>query len=561
MSDNSRSKEQQLQSMPTAEVDKELGGSRSTSTSEPDTATLPTLAGTSMNDHVLMRSASSVDLDDGEVMNTTPVPISRSSTALSQSSNENESERPRLRSASGAVVDESQLQSLPSSIQNVESSELNSEENSKMDGQNTRRLAIWKGHNVVVKPLELSMIKRIQEREKQLLRSSHPRILRYLGVCLDPPSLLTLHMSNGNVAAHLYGKLSQWNNELETSSGASKAPENATLESQNERGEAGASYLKGRGDREHTTDDMVTDADGFVVKINGQVTDMCITKWAMQIAAAVSRLHQEKIIHGNISCRNVLLDENYGVKITDFLVHDPQEDYSLASHLLHWEAPEALAGEISDYSSKTDSYSIGLTLYEMAVRGKPWGDRTNSEVRKVVSEDKRPPLKPVQSWITRFPGAEPWLKIIENCWSVEPESRMPVWKVHEILMRCHGECESLERRKRDKLKSQQQAAEAKKAAEAAEAEAIAAAAKAEALKAAAHAAAKAAKDDDASGESKHSSVEDAEDEGAEALGAQSANDKEMREEEEANGEGDNSDSAGDGSPQVVVNGSSGNSGD
>lgn len=543
--------------MPTVEVDKEMGGSRSTSTSDPDTANLPTLTGTTANDHVLMRSTSSIDLDDGELENTLPVPISRSSTALSQSSNENDSERPNLKSASGAAAEEPQLESLPSCIQIVESSELHSEENSKMDGQNTRG-ALWKGRNVVVKPLELSMITRIQEREKQLLQSSHPRILKYLGVCLDPPSLLTLHMSNGNVANHLYGKLSVRNSEAESSFDSSKTPESAQLDSPAEAGESG---VKGRGDRENATDEVITDADGFVVKINGRVTDMCITKWAMQIAAAVSRLHQEKIIHGNISCRNVLLDENFGVKITDFLVHDPQEDYSLASNLLHWEAPEALAGEISDYSSKTDSYSIGLTLYEMAVRGKPWGDRTNSEVRKIVSEDKRPPLKPVQSWITRFPGAEPWLKIIEKCWSVEPESRMPVWKVHEILLRCHGECESLERRKRDKIKSQQQAAEAKKAAEAAEAEAIAAAAKAEALKAAAHAAAKAAKDDDASGESKHTSIVETEEQNAEDLRAQSAKAAGMKEEITANVGTYSGESGSDSGAQAGVNGANASSSD
>ena len=96
----------------------------------------------------------------------------------------------------------------------------------------------------------------------------------------------------------MYGKLSVRNSEAESSFDSSKTPESAQLDSPAEAGESG---VKGRGDRENTTDEVITDADGFVVKINGRVTDMCITKWAMQIAAAVSRLHQEKIIHGNIS--------------------------------------------------------------------------------------------------------------------------------------------------------------------------------------------------------------------------------------------------------------------
>ena len=62
---------------------------------------------------------------------------------------------------------------------------------------------------------------------------------------------------------------------------------------------------------------------------------MCVSRWATQMASAISRLHAEKIIHGDISCRNVLLDANYDVKITDYLVHDPEEDYALAPHHGH----------------------------------------------------------------------------------------------------------------------------------------------------------------------------------------------------------------------------------
>ena len=76
-----------------------------------------------------------------------------------------------------------------------------------------------------------------------------------------------------------------------------------------------------------------------------------LRRWLLQF-----QVHAEKIIHGDISCRNVLLDANYDVKIQTTLCMTPKKTM-LASQSLHWEAPEALAGEVQ-HTSKTDAYSF-----------------------------------------------------------------------------------------------------------------------------------------------------------------------------------------------------------
>ena len=116
----------------------------------------------------------------------------------------------------------------------------------------------------------------------------------------------------------------------------------------------------------------------------------------------------------------------------------------------HWEAPEALAGEVDGYTSKTDAYSFAMTLYEMAIRGKPWGERTNSEVRREVSEGSRPPLMPLQEWSDGFEGTDSWISVVKKSWDPAPERRMEVWKMSEVLARTYEECQMYEARKQRK---------------------------------------------------------------------------------------------------------------
>jgi hypothetical protein len=344
------------------------------------------------------------------------------------------------------------------SIRVFENSELKTEENHKMDGRNTRR-AMWESMHVVVKRLDSSMLARVQECEKQLLRCMHPGVLPFLGICLDPPSLLTLHMSHGTVAKHLYGKGRCASNPSGSGSGTAATAAAAAEVAADGSGEGGAGEggaAAGCSDDEAKMSETIRNSDGFIVKVNGEVADMCVCRWATQMASAISRLHAEKIIHGDISCRNVLLDANFDVKITDYLVHDPEEDYALASQSLHWEAPEALAGEVDAYTYKTDAYSFAMTLYEMATRGKPWGERTNSEVRREVSEGSRPPLMPLQEWSDGFEGTDSWISVVKKSWDPAPERRMEVWKISDVLARTYEECQMYEARKQRKESKEKQ---------------------------------------------------------------------------------------------------------
>ena len=166
------------------------------------------------------------------------------------------------------------------------------------------------------------------------------------------------------------------------------------------------------------------------------ITDMQVAHWAVQLSSAVSDLHAENIVHGDIRGGNVLLDENMNIKVTGFLLqHEPPDDYALASSCMHWEAPEAFHQNIVEYTKMSDAYSLALTLYEMAVRSRPWDELTGDEVRVKVLEKERPSLDPLVAWIETFSGADAMKSVVKKCWADLPEERLKVCEIVEVLAR------------------------------------------------------------------------------------------------------------------------------
>jgi len=107
---------------------------------------------------------------------------------------------------------------------------------------------------------------------------------------------------------------------------------------------------------------------------------------AAQFAEAASFLESLRIVHADLACRNFLvfqLDEDAtatNVKLTDFMVALclPANSDQMVKKMpmaTRWCAPETVAG--STWSSKTDVWSLGATLWELFADGLvPWTSYT-----------------------------------------------------------------------------------------------------------------------------------------------------------------------------------------
>lgn len=145
---------------------------------------------------------------------------------------------------------------------------------------------------------------------------------------------------------------------------------------------------------------------------------------ARDSAAGLAFLHSQGIIHRDVAARNILVGENYECFISDFgysrICESSAEDSggTTKSNVgpVRWMAPEAMKDRV--YGPKTDAYSFGMVLYEIAMDGlMPFYNDENllDLSRKIVMDGYRPDL----------PQACPdvLLSLIKRLWDSNPKRR------------------------------------------------------------------------------------------------------------------------------------------
>eukprot|EP01114_Cavostelium_apophysatum_P014543 TRINITY_DN3800_c0_g1_i1.p1 TRINITY_DN3800_c0_g1~~TRINITY_DN3800_c0_g1_i1.p1 ORF type:complete len:971 (-),score=147.96 TRINITY_DN3800_c0_g1_i1:17-2929(-) len=123
-----------------------------------------------------------------------------------------------------------------------------------------------------------------------------------------------------------------------------------------------------------------------------------LVRIALDVAKGMTYLEENNVVHRDLAARNVLIDANGNAKVADFgLSRSLESDYykvqdsSSKTIPVRWSAPEVIDSQ--RYSSKSDVWSMGITLYEIFTVGKvPYRAMTNHEVvQKVVDEGYRMP--------------------------------------------------------------------------------------------------------------------------------------------------------------------------
>ncbi|XP_076921752.1 putative serine/threonine-protein kinase SIS8 [Bidens hawaiensis] len=136
---------------------------------------------------------------------------------------------------------------------------------------------------------------------------------------------------------------------------------------------------------------------------------------------------QPPIVHRNLKSSNLLADKNWALKVGDFGLSRIKHETYLATNTgtgtPHWMAPEILRDEQVD--EKSDVYSYGVILWEIATEKIPWENLNPMQVVRAVGfENER----------LEIPSdVDPqWASLIQSCWSSEPRSR-PTFQ--EILVK------------------------------------------------------------------------------------------------------------------------------
>ncbi|MBQ7718909.1 MAG: Stk1 family PASTA domain-containing Ser/Thr kinase [Clostridia bacterium] len=120
-----------------------------------------------------------------------------------------------------------------------------------------------------------------------------------------------------------------------------------------------------------------------------------IIDFSSQIASALEHAHSKKIIHHDIKPHNIIITDSGLLKVTDFgLARAVSATTTIANSgaigSVHYSSPEQSRGGFTD--EKSDIYSLGITMYEMATGVLPFDGDT--PVAVAMKHLEKTPVRP-----------------------------------------------------------------------------------------------------------------------------------------------------------------------
>lgn len=134
----------------------------------------------------------------------------------------------------------------------------------------------------------------------------------------------------------------------------------------------------------------------------GALDEAVFRRYTKQILEGVSYLHKNDVIHRDIKGGNVMLMPNGIIKLIDFgcakrlcinLSMGQSQILKSMKGTPYWMAPEVV--NETGHGKKSDIWSVGCTIFEMATRKPPWADMNPmAAIFAIGSDRKSPPRLP-----------------------------------------------------------------------------------------------------------------------------------------------------------------------
>ncbi len=157
----------------------------------------------------------------------------------------------------------------------------------------------------------------------------------------------------------------------------------------------------------------------------------------LDIACGMWYLHQSVIqVHGHLTSAKCVVDNRWTCKITGHglkyikqLYHQDQHNVQANYNRLIWTAPEILQNEtddihVSNKFRKGDVFSFSIIAQEVFLNDVPYAANSPelqpADIIQKVKNRECPPYRPV---IPTDACNENWRKLIQSCWSEDPEQR------------------------------------------------------------------------------------------------------------------------------------------
>lgn len=141
-------------------------------------------------------------------------------------------------------------------------------------------------------------------------------------------------------------------------------------------------------------------------------------------------LHQQRIVHGDLKCNNILVSDHKTAKLSDFglsfiRIESKKMSKQNQTGAIPWMAPECLSGTVDNPTYGSDVYSLAMCIIEAFKGSNPWANTPNITIKNLVKEGSmplRPEGIPDQAW-----------ELVKSMCTIDPKTRIPLTKVVEQL--------------------------------------------------------------------------------------------------------------------------------
>lgn len=148
----------------------------------------------------------------------------------------------------------------------------------------------------------------------------------------------------------------------------------------------------------------------------------------IQLVQAILYCHSKGIIHRDLKLENILIDDKFNIKLTDFglaaIKTDPYDMFNGTMGTVRYTSPEMLEGK--GYNDSVDIWGIGIILFTLLTGKYPFDTSAKEDAKKIIFQR----IREKTIHYSRYDLERKEIKLLRLLLEKNPENRI---EIEEIL--------------------------------------------------------------------------------------------------------------------------------